>query len=381
MKGREMLSSDSRGAWVWDNIWAEGVKPFSPGPRQTQIGINEDITGIRYINDPFGEDARIGETDTFEQRREGLLSPGEGLLGTEQTRGPLIQTTQTPSNFTGTVPFQTTTQQVSSRGTNYGSMQTPSKKAKTSQNPSGAGRKKKPGRKKGGSAGQAGVVGTQAESYVPATYYNSVINHMSFKRANELMQEVRGKGMSKDTFQAIKKFVELVEDANLFRTNSIDIGNPMSFDVKLRYMQNGSVSEEYACKRAWKEVRNHKGSLYLYRDLAHGGNKEVVGTYKYWWDDQKDMPMIKRNYDDDRIRDLHKEWNIQESPILDKLKLGLPLSMSTEYFCSILTHNNKKYQVNLHNGRGENILKGIAIVKEGNCDDPFCSFTPEEVIT
>jgi hypothetical protein len=379
VKGRQMLSSDSRGGWVWDNIWAPGVKPFSKGPRATRPGINDDILGIRYINDPHGGEASIGETETFEERKEGLLRPGPGLIGTDYTRRGLTLT-QTPTQSTHYAPIQTTTGQTPGQGINYTSMQTPSKKAKTTQNPKGAGRKKKPGRKKGSATGTTDVVGTQSVSYVPPQYYNSA-TQLTFSRANAIMEEARGKGFSKTTWQELKRFIELAEKSMLFRTNSIDIGNPMSFDVKLRYLQNGTVSEEYACKREWRKVKNHKGNLYLYEDLEHGGNKHIVGNYKYYWDKDKDMPMIKRDIDEQKIQDLHREWGISESPILDKLKLNIPVSMSTEYFCGTMVHKGKKYQVNINNGKGEPILKGIAIVKQGNCDSPFCTFTPEEVIS
>lgn len=295
--------------------------------------------------------------------------------------GPGTSPSQGLTPFTpGATPSQTTTFQTPSKGISYTVGPQISKKAKTKINPKGGGRKKKPGRKKGGTSGGGGtVLATSAVSYVPPQYYNSA--SMSFSRANGIMKEVRGKGMSKTTWGEMKRFLDIVDKANLFRVNSIDIGNPMNFDIPLYYIQNNKKVAEHSCKREWKKVNKHTGPLYLYSSLEHSGHRENVGSYKYYWDKDKDMPMIHRDYDEDKIRTLHKNWGIETSPILDKLNLNLPLSMSTEYFCGTEKHNGKNYQVNIHNGKGEPILRGIAIVKHGNCDAPFCSFTAEEVNT
>jgi hypothetical protein len=395
LMGRDMLSSGSRGAWIWDNIWAESVrgdigKGIFKGERNLRPGVSGgDSAEFPFMDRPFEEGLEVSGFETFEQRAEALLNPPSGFIGTGGTRRPLLdvsspasQLTEQPAsqtagqapsffsygapNITGQVPTQTTTQAQFTPGRVFapGSI-TGSKKT-------GPGPKRKRGVKAKG-AGTTPIVPFNLTS--PTTHTNSV----SFSRANTLMLEARGTGMSKSTWPKMKKFIELLEENNNFRINSIDIGNPMSFDVPLHYIQDGKRVQEFACKREWKKLNSHKGILYMYENLEHGGTREVVGTYNYSWDKKSDMPTIQRDYDENKIRSLHEEWGYDTSPILDKLNIGVPLSMSTEYFCSTMKHNGKTFQVNMHNGKGQSILKGIAIVKHGNCDAPFCSFKGTEV--
>jgi hypothetical protein len=190
------------------------------------------------------------------------------------------------------------------------------------------------------------------------------------------MREYTGEGMGKDTWYKFKEFIEKYQEEHQERFNSLDIGNPMNFDLALRYPAKNSKGyvEEYACKRDWRNIEEHTGKLYLYEDLAHGGKKHNVGTYTYKWDTIKDQPIIERDIDDNKIKKLLNQWGKKNSRILKKLENNQPPPMSTEYYCSVIEHKGKRYQVNFHDGHGSPRLKGIAIVERGNCDEPFCTF-------
>lgn len=378
LKGREMMSSGSKGAWVWDNIWAGGGK----GPRPTQPGINENITGIIFSDDPFGPEAQIGGFGTFEDRRTSLLEPGAGLLGTEKTRRPLLQTPSTP-NITPQVPGimegptssfglispNITTTTAPQFAPSTASVATPGRVASTSSITgsvkTGPGRKRKVGRK-----GPA-----SPPSIVPFNITNSAIDvsELSYKRYNALALEVFGEGIGNKTWQKQRKIQNHLNMYYKLRFNSISIGNVMNFDIPLQYIYNGKLSLEYACKKEFMKIRKHNGSLFLYSDMNHGGRRVEVGDYEYWWDLEKDMPMAKFNYDNEKILKLVPE----DSVIAQRINAGLTPEMSTEYYAATKEIDGKLYQVKFRDLEGDNIFSGIAIVNKGNCGPPFCEFEEE----
>lgn len=380
VKGREMMSSGSKGAWMWDNIWAAGGK----GPRPTRPGINENITGIIYSNDPFGSEAQIGGFGTFEDRRTSLLEPGPGLIGTEKTRRPLLQTPTTPSikpqtpgimegptSSFGMISPNITTTSLPGMAPSTGSVATPGRVASptsiTGSKKTGPGRKRKPGRKGGPSP---------APSIVPFNLTNSAIDvsELSYKRYNALALEVFGEGIGNKTWQKQRKIQDHLNNYYKLRFNSISIGNVMNFDIPLHYIINGKESLEFACKKEFKKIRKHNGSLFLYSDMGHGGKRTEVGDYEYWWDDEKDMPMGRLNYDTEKILKLVPP----DSVIAQRINAGLTPEMSTEYYAFNIEKDGKSYQMKFRDLDGDNVFSGIAIVNKGNCGPPFCEF--DEVI-
>ena len=174
-------------------------------------------------------------------------------------------------------------------------------------------------------------------------------------------------------------FLDLVKhlNSNTWRCNSIAIGNEMAFSMPLYYQnESGGVDVEYACPDAFKKVKNHVGKLYLYHDLGHSGSKRVVGSYeRMGWNDEENKPILKLNYDEDKIIELLTKWDKLNSNIMTRLQQKMVPEMSTEYFCLPQESDGKIIQTNIHNSKGEPIYEGIAIVDYGNCDSEHCQFS------
>ena len=183
-----------------------------------------------------------------------------------------------------------------------------------------------------------------------------------------------GEGIGNKTWQKQRKIQDHLNQYYKMRFNSISVGNVMNFDVPLQYIYNGKLSIVYACKKEFKKIRKHNGSLFLYSDMEHGGRRTVVGDYEYWWDEEKDYPMAKFNYDSEKILKMVPE----DSAIAQRINAGLTPEMSTEYYAATKEIDGKKYQVKFRDLDGDNVFSGIAIVNKGNCGPPFCEF--DEVI-
>jgi hypothetical protein len=349
--GKEMQESGSRGAYMWDNIWAGGGK----GPRPTQAGINENITGIHYSNNPFGADIehpfagegrseeQIGllQEGTFQERQKGLLQPPQGFLGTESTRRPLIQTS-----------FQQETKQKQKKPiiSNPSSVKAP---AATIQD--------------------YPVYTAPKQDWYSYSLKNSAPKLNSQAYIKQMADKI-GWNMSNSTAQKIMQLVDLNQYFNTPRFNSIVVGNPMDFDTVLRYPDN--PQGERACKEAWKRINAHEGDLYLYEDLAHGGKRYNVGTYKYWWDDTEERPIVQYNKEQvyEKIEKLLNSWGVNNSNIQMKINSNMAPDLSTEYYCIVEERDGEKYQTNFHNRHGEPVFEGIAIVNRGNCAAPACKY-------
>lgn len=369
MKGREMMESASRGGWVWDNIWAGGGK----GPRPLKPGINEGISGIIYSKDPFGGEAEVTGFGTFESRKEELLHPSTGHIGTEKTRRPLgtpASTTQKPSvQFPSYVPFEESKDPGFQTSTTP-SVMTPGRIASSSSITGSI--KAGPGRKRarGKSSSRPAVI-----PYNPTiSLKNSAPKLNSQAYIKKMGKEMGWGGMSNSTAQKIMALVKIHELNNLPRYNSIVIGNVMDFDVLLRYPD--APNGEKACRKEWIKINAHEGDLYLYEDLGHGGKRHNVGKYKYWWDDKENKNVVKYNKEEvfEAIEKLLTSWGVTNSEIQVKIKNGLAPDLSTEYYAGTMEVDGVVYQTNFHNRKGEPVFEGIAIVERGNCSAPACEY-------
>jgi len=265
---------------------------------------------------------------------------------------PNITTTEAPS-FAPSAESVATPGRVASKTSITGSVKT------------GPGRKRKPGRK-GPSA---------PPRIVPFNLTNSAIDvsKLSYKRYNTLALEVFGEGIGNKTWQKQRKIQNHLNMYYKPRFNSISIGNVMNFDIPLRYIVEGKEIHEFACKKEFKKIRRHNGSLFLYSDMGHGGTRTVVGDYEYWWDEEKDMPMGRLNYDTEKILKLVPENSI----IAQRINAGLTPEMSTEYYAANREVDGKSFQIKFRDLDGDNVFSGIAIVNKGNCGPPFCEFEEE----
>ena len=218
-------------------------------------------------------------------------------------------------------------------------------------------------------------------SIVPynATLYNSALITNTFEEEIPKMLRM-GKeidwSMSKNTAY---NFLNLVKhlNSNVWRCNSIAIGNEMAFDIPLYYQNaSGGIDVEYACPEAFKKVKDHSGYLYLYPNLGHEGTRHNVGTYeRIGWNDDVNKPILKMNYDESKIIELLTKWNKLNSNLMTRISQKLVPEMSTEYFCLPKEVDGKILQTNIHNSKGEPIYEGIAIVDYGNCGSEHCEFT------
>jgi hypothetical protein len=333
MQYHQWTQSGSKGGYYWDNF-------VDRAPPWQRIG------GFpSHLEGGYGEGYDWTESEaTKEHKIEG--APKQGILGAGLTREPL------KAKFPKT--------QKSSKGGKK--MDQPAKrKTKGSSRPTPA---------------IGDVAAIRSAGTTPAIRRHAAIDDLSFSKANAMMTEASGEGMSSKTWARFKKMLDLFEVSNNFRVNSEVIGNPMSFDVVLKYNTPKGVSNELVCKKEWQKIVAHEGDLYLYEDLKHGGRKYNVGQYKYWYDDDKDEPVTSYNREEvyNSVRELLDSWDKKNTRMYNRMLKGLPLSLSTEYYCKTIKHNGKLYQTEFHDGHGEPTLKGIAVVDIGNCDEPFCNF-------
>ena len=363
--GDEWLSSDSKGEHWWDSIQDKLSPAFKHGKPPS------------YLETGYGEE--LAETQSEETRQYKMEGdPEHDILGAGTTAEPLKiighELPQEPESMyqmpesmynpaTTETPLQTATHE---------SILTPgyvrSPTSITGSKKVGPGAKRKRG------------LSTTRSSIVPynATMYNSALITHTFEEEIPKMLRM-GKqvdwSMSKNTAY---NFLNLVKhlNSNIWRCNSIAIGNEMAFTMPLYYQNaSGGIDVEYACPDAFKKVKNHTGKLYLYPNLGHEGSKHDVGSYeRIGWNDDQNKPILKLNYDDEKIIELLTRWNKLDSNIMNRLQQKLVPEMSTEYFCLPKETDGKILQTNIHNSKGEPIYEGIAIVDYGNCNSEYCQF-------
>jgi hypothetical protein len=337
-KYKEMMAAGSKGGWIWDNILMPPSKYGMESGRLFERG-----SRIKHRTPPGrpaiyrGELPEFGEqAGTIEEMREYKIKgePSMGIIGAGTTREPfkaIIPKTQ--PHFVTVGPAMTSIAYPLKKKARVSSALDPSK--------------------------------------------------LSFKKYNEALKKTGQPTIGQKTYQKLRKATDYYNQYRLkynafsLTENSLFLGNPMNFDIPLYYPDKDSKKgyiKEFACKRDWRKIENHTGNMYLYDDLEHSGNKYIVGTYKHWWDEKTDMPVIKYNIDEETIRELHQKLGYETSPILERIDNGLPPEMSTEYYSRIEKINGKKFQRDFMNSEGQPRLEGIAIVKAGNCDKDHCKF-------
>ena len=393
-KGREMLSSGSKGGWVWDNIWAAHVKPFSKGERDLRPGVSGgDSAEFPFMFDDFelAEVMDFGE-GTFEHRREELLEPPEGLIGTERTRRPLqfeaeaIEAPETPYQVPtelynptaepqGIIPFE------ESRDPGFTTATEPSVlTAGRVADPSSITGTKKVGpgakRKRGISKDRLSIV-----PYNPTIYnekFREVLNSnsmlMRFAKSISTDHIPTGWGMKSGTTYKIKELIyELANYAT--RVNRVSYGN----SIKAGHKYNYGGEDEEICPRDYKKNIGKTVPLGIYHNLDKKGNIElpewqVVGTHEVLgWDDELGQEIAKNNYDIDKIDLFFNTRNERNWVWEDYLSKGMEPPISGAYTCNVKKHNGINYQVNID-------LKSMSFVPDGNCPWDVCNFKVEEVI-
>ena len=363
----DWIDSGSKGEYWWDSVRDVLSPAFKHGQPPS------------YLETGYGED--LAETQSEETRQYKMEGePEKGLLGAGTTSAPyqLVGGPTEEGDSIYQAPQNLTTTEAPTQTTSYKSVFTPgyvrSPTSITGTKKVGPGRKRSPGKSK------------SRPSIVPynATLYNSALITNTFEEEIPKMLRL-GKqidwGMSKSTAY---NFLNLVKhlNSNIWRCNSIAIGNEMAFIMPLYYQNaSGGIDVEYACPEAFKKVKNHVGKLYLYPNLGHEGSKIDVGTYeRMGWNDEDNKPILKLNYDDDKIIELLTRWNKLDSNIMNRLQQKLVPEMSTEYFCLPQEMDGKIMQTNIHNSKGEPVYEGIAIVDYGNCSSEHCEFQLVEEI-
>ena len=350
------------GSYVWSNLRGKQIGPAYLTGNPTPGGTSASLVDYDIMLGPL---PNIEGTGPFAQSTQLLQQPSTPNI-TPQAPGIM----EGPTSSFGLISPNITTTELTELPPSSTSVATPGRVVSptsiTGSVKTGPGRKRKPGRKGGPSP---------APSIVPFNLTNSAIDvsKLSYKRYNALALEVFGEGIGNKTWQKQRKIQDHLNMYYKLRFNSLSIGNVMDFTIPLQYIYDGKLSLEYACKEEFKKIRKHNGSLYLYSDMAHGGHRYTVGDYEYWWDNEKDMPMAKFNYDKEKILALVPE----DSIIAQRINAGLEPSMSTEYYANTKKIDGKLMQYNYRNLEGDNIFKGIAIVNKGNCGPPFCEFEEE----
>lgn len=200
---------------------------------------------------------------------------------------------------------------------------------------------------------------------------NDSLSDLSRKNFNEAAQQIVNHSFGNQQIDYIKTLIKYDKEPtqNVSRMNAVAYGNGMAFDQPLYYPNgNGGFTEEYACKKDWKKLVGQKGPL----DLFHMNQRYTVGTYEVvGWDDASDLPIDRIHYDEDKVKNACTELGLEYSRVIQKLNMGLVPDISTEYFCDIKVHNNKRFQVNFRN-------ISASFVDFGNCPDNKCVFTKSE---
>jgi hypothetical protein len=188
----------------------------------------------------------------------------------------------------------------------------------------------------------------------------------SYKRYNDHCVALTGKGASKTTFTRERAMMDewiKRENSFQFRENAW-IGNSMNFDIPLHYRNDdGTVRQEYACKRDWKQNMRGEFPLWLY----HGGPE--IGTITYNWDNENDMPLDTLDYDKQEVMSLLQEMGKTSNRLYLNLEAGITPEQSTEYYCRTEEHDGRVFQRDFR-------PIGAALVDFGNCGTGKCDFTP-----
>ncbi len=218
--------------------------------------------------------------------------------------------------------------------------------------------------------GASGGIGGMA-SMLKKLMKNEAPTDLSYKKFNEFCELEIGHTFGKQTYENIKKLNKSwqTRTRQKVRRNSVAFGNGMDFQQPLFYKTENGFSEEYACKRDWKKLIGKSGPL----TMLHRGNDYTVGTYTVEsWDDEKDLPVDKIDYDPEKVRKICNDLKLNGSRIIKKLDAGNVPDLSTEYYCDVVwdKKQNRFMQTNFRN-------IGASFVEFGNCPDNVCQFEHE----
>ena len=162
------------------------------------------------------------------------------------------------------------------------------------------------------------------------------------------------------------------ETHDLYRINSMALGNDMRFDIDLHYSDGrGGYLTERVCNKSYKKLIGTKGVLQVF----HKENKYPVGTITMTgWDEATNTPISELDYDPDLVLEVLKKENKMDSRIATKIMNNEVPAISTNYRCDVIhdKKTNTNFQVNFRNW-------GAAFVEQGNCPDNLCVFDHKEV--
>ena len=149
------------------------------------------------------------------------------------------------------------------------------------------------------------------------------------------------------------------------------IVNGFSKTNAFKYLVNGRVQVEYQCPDFIKQQKGKEVPLGVYHNMEDPNSVElpewqVVGSYKVLgFDEGDDVARLRVNKK--RVEEFFKEYE-EEDWITPMFKEGKVPDISTAYPATVKWNSDlKKFiQVNFD-------LKSVAIVKHGNCSAPFCT--------
>jgi hypothetical protein len=198
---------------------------------------------------------------------------------------------------------------------------------------------------------------------------NSLVD-MSRKNFNAVASELYGVSHGIGTIDKIKQLIKYentlqnnVLRVNEYKLNRLFSGKTIDFNVDLKYkLDDGSVSVERMCKRDWKnEVVGTVSTVQLF----HKNMLYPLGTIVFGWDYEKDDVKDVADFTREDILRVMKENNIEDEELIEKIKSGKPVPVSTEYFAEIEKINGIKFQRHPKQ-------VSLAIVPQGNCPDDIC---------
>ena len=397
-KGRDMIGAGSKGGWVWDNIWAEHVKPFSKGERDLRPGVSGgDSAEFPFMFDEVDEVQGFG---TFEERQKALLDPGPGLRGTDYTRRPLEFTTPPGeeeiepfdiygSEFTPGLEFNVTDlpeapkipmnitslqipEQTTAQGPDYTGGYTYDPASITGTKRSGPGAK----RKRGKSKSRTSIIPYNTTSLYNEKFKTILNSQKALSRfALNMTSKNNPQGWSMrplTTYKIKELFYALANHAT--RQNRVSFGN----SIKGGHPYNYGGEDEFICARDYKKNIGKVVPLGIYHNLDKTGEislpeYQIIGTHEVLgWDEENNKEIAKNDYDEDKINEFFKKRNEHNWIFEDYLSKGLEPPISGAYTCNVKKINDTNYQLNID-------LVSMSFVPDGNCPWDLCNFKTEEV--
>jgi hypothetical protein len=354
---QDWVGSDSKGAFWWD--WIEGV--HSPAFKHGKPPA--------YLKTGYGKDEFGTPEETREYKKEG--DPSMGIIGAGETREPY---TAVPGDEMITSPgfYEEFSVFEQKGGTEYTSMPSIKGKAKSSVNPKGVGRKKKPGRKP-----------DQPPSPYPMVYnptnaeFKRILNSQKalsrFAKAISTDHNPSGWSMKPQTTYKIKELItQLIRSS--FRINRVSFGN----SIKAGHPYNYGGEDEFICPREYKKNIGKTVPLGIYHNRDSPGaidlpEWQIIGTHEVLgWDDELGQEIAKNEYDMDKINALFEKIG-ETNWIQSYFDAGEEPPISGAYSCNVKKYNGKNFQMDID-------LKSMSFVPDANCPWDICNFTPQEEV-